>query len=116
MFAGGPIGRGDQWVSWIHLDDLVSMMIRALEDDAWRGAFNGVAPEPVTNAELARALGEVLRRPSFVRTPAFALRAIFGEGAEAILAGQRVVPQRATALGFVHRFPELVSTLEELLR
>lgn len=114
--AGGPIGSGRQWMSWIALDDAVRVVLEALQNPGARGPFNAVAPEPVRNADFAARLGEVLHRPALVPVPAFALRLLFGEMADAaLLASQRVVPARLNALGFVFRHPSLREALHAAL-
>ncbi len=114
--AGGPIGSGRQWMSWIALDDAVRVVLEVLQNPGARGPFNAVAPEPVRNADFAARLGEVLHRPALVPVPAFALRLLFGEMADAaLLASQRVVPARLNALGFVFRHPSLREALHAAL-
>jgi len=109
---GGPIGSGAQWVSWIALDDLVGVILHALERDALRGPVNAVAPRPVTNRELARTLARVLRRPAFLPFPALAARLLLGEMADALLlASARVLPTRLTASGYAFEHPELDGAL-----
>jgi uncharacterized protein (TIGR01777 family) len=115
MFAGGPIGDGGFWQSWIHLDDQVGILRLALEDPRASGPVNATAPEPVRNRDLAGAIGRALRRPSRLATPAFAIRAALGEMAEVVLASQRVVPARALALGYPFRWPTLDPALGDLL-
>ena len=113
--AGGPVGGGDQWMSWISLDDAVEIVARALRDPAFSGPVNAVAG-PVTNAEFARTLGRVLGRPALVPVPAFALRLAFGEMADhTILASQRAEPRRLTQLGFAFHHPELEGALRAAL-
>ncbi len=113
---GGPLGRGTQWVSWIHLDDLVELLM-FLMDHAANGPVNATAPHPVTNAELAKTLGQVLGRPAFLPTPGFAMKVLFGEMAdELLLTGQRVIPHRAQSLGFHFRFPFVTGALNDILR
>lgn len=112
FFVGGPLGSGRQYISWIHRDDWTAMVRWALTNDAVSGPLNVTAPNPVTNLELARTLGQVLRRPAIVPAPAFALRLALGEMAEAVLTGQRVFPEKAHMLGFDFRYP----TLEPALR
>jgi uncharacterized protein (TIGR01777 family) len=114
--AGGPMGDGRQWMSWIHRDDLVRMITWLLDSDRAGGAYNGTAPAPVTNREFARTLGKTLRRPAMLPTPAFVLKAGFGEMAQLLLTGQRVLPAHALAEGFVFRFPTLTDALDDLLR
>jgi len=113
LFAGGPMGSGKQYMSWIHIDDWVAMVRWALQTDAVSGAINLTAPAPVTNTEFAHTLGRALRRPSFMRTPAFALRLALGaEMAEAlVLGGQRVLPVRAEAMGYSFTYTTLESAL-----
>ena len=110
--VGGPVAGGRQYISWIHRDDLVGMMMTALDDERWTGPVNATAPVPVTNREFSRALGRVLRRPSLLPVPAFALRALYGEMAEIVTGGARVVPAKPLVLGYRFRRPEL----EEALR
>jgi uncharacterized protein (TIGR01777 family) len=116
LYAGGPIGSGRQWVSWIHRDDWVSVVRLALTDEQVDGPLNATAPNPVTNADFARALGRALHVPSVLPVPAAALRLAFGEMAEALLlCSQRVLPVRASALGFRFAFPDVAGALGNLL-
>ncbi|MCC6898825.1 MAG: TIGR01777 family oxidoreductase [Polyangiaceae bacterium] len=115
MFAGGPIGTGEQVVSWVHRADAVGILRRCIEDDSLSGPVNVVAPEAVPQAELARAIGRVLGRPAWLRAPAFALRARFGEGADPLLTGQRVVPAKLRAAGYVWQHPDLEAALRAAL-
>ncbi|HLX25807.1 MAG TPA: TIGR01777 family oxidoreductase [Candidatus Cybelea sp.] len=110
---GGVVGNGRQWISWVHIDDLVRIYLMAL--DRVDGALNGCAPNPATNATFTHALGEALHRPTKVHVPTFALRAMLGEGADILLRGQRVLPQRVLQLGYEFEFPELTATLANLL-
>jgi uncharacterized protein len=113
--VGGRLGSGRQWYSWIHIDDLTGIFIAAI--DGGSGVYNGTAPDPVTNAVFTSAIGKALHRPTFFPTPTFALRAMLGDGAEAILTGQRVLPQRTIAdLGYHFAFDRLDSALADLLR
>ncbi len=110
---GGPIGSGRQWLSWVHLDDAVKSVRFALDNPAVDGAFNAVAPNPVTNAEFTKALGQALRRPALLPAPAFAVRLAFGQMAvETILAGTRVLPKRLEALGFTFDYPTIAEALK----
>lgn len=115
--AGGPLGSGRQWWSWITLDDLVAAIEHAIVTEALVGPFAAVSPEPVRMAEFARVLGRVLGRPSWLTAPAFALRTLLGaELADAVLlSGQRVRPGRLVASGFVHGDPVLEPALRRLL-
>lgn len=113
--AGGRVGSGEQWMSWIHLDDLVALFVHAVENEAVSGIVNGTAPAPVTNADFTRALGRALGRPTIVPVPGFALRLLLGEMSDILLASQRVAPQRTLATGFAFRFPELPAALDDLV-
>jgi len=116
MGAGGRIGSGRQWMSWITLDDLVGVIQHALATESLRGPVNTVAPGPVTNIDFARALGQALHRPTVFPMPAFMVRLIFGEMGEALLLGsQRVDCGKLLASGFKFRHPELKPALEALL-
>lgn len=109
---GGRLGDGRQWFPWIHLDDAVGLVRAVLTDDAWRGPVNVVAPEPARNADLTRALGRALHRPTLLPVPAFAVRAALGELATELLGSRRVVPGAALARGFAFAHPGLDSALE----
>ena len=116
MGAGGRIGGGRQWMSWITLDDLVGVIQHALAADSLRGPVNTVAPNPVTNAEFTRALGEALHRPTIFPLPAFMVRLIFGEMGDALLlSSQRVDCGKLLASGYRFRHAELKPALEALL-
>ncbi len=105
---GGVIGSGRQWMSWIARRDLVRVLIAALADGRLSGPVHAVAPQPVTNREFVQTLGRVLKRPAIVPLPAFAVRLIFGEmGQACLLAGQRVLPEKLLAQGFVFDLPNL---------
>jgi uncharacterized protein len=114
FFVGGPMGSGRQYLSWIHRDDWIAMVTWALTTRGIEGALNVTSPNPVTNAEFARTLGRVLRRPALLPVPAVALRVAVGEMAGELVAGQRVVPEKARASGFVFHYPELESALREI--
>jgi uncharacterized protein len=110
--AGGPIGSGAQWMSWIDRDDAVRMVEWALDNRGARGVYNATAPQPVRNRDFTRALGRAVHRPAFMPAPAFALRLAFGEMAEEmLLGGQRVVPRRAEREGFRFDLPTLDASL-----
>lgn len=113
--GGGPMGSGRQWMSWIHRADHVALMRFLIDHGSLRGAFNATAPNPVTNAEFAKTLGRVLKRPAVLPMPGFALKMIVGEMAEILLTGQRVVPRAALEAGFAFRYPELEGALREVL-
>jgi uncharacterized protein len=116
LFAGGPLGSGRQYWPWIHIADEIAAIRHLIENEQARGPFNLTAPNPVTNADFSRALGRVLQRPSFLPTPAFALRLLLGEAATLVLDGQRAVPQRLLAHDFSFRFPDLADALADLSR
>ena len=112
---GGPLGNGTQWLSWIHLDDLIELLLFLL-DQAVGGPVNATAPHPVTNEEFSRVLGQTLERPVWLRTPAFVLKLLLGQMAEELLlTGQRVLPARAEAMGFRFRYPTLSEALHAIL-
>jgi uncharacterized protein (TIGR01777 family) len=115
MFVGGPVGSGKQWVSWIHHDDLVGLILLALDKPEVTGIMNGTAPNPVTNKGLAKALGRAMHRPSFMPTPRFALRLMLGQVAGLVTTGQRVMPRRALQLGYQFKFPDIDSALKDVL-
>jgi uncharacterized protein (TIGR01777 family) len=112
--AGGPVGSGDQWMSWIHLEDIARVFAEAVENPVYRGVVNGVAPKPVNNTEFARTLGRVLNRPAVVPAPSLALKLAMGEMACLVLDSQRVKPERLMAEGFQFRFTELETALRDL--
>lgn len=113
--VGGPVAGGRQYMSWIHADDVVEMILTAIEDERWMGPINATAPEPVTNAAFSRALGRVLHRPALLPVPALALRALYGEMAEIVTTGARAVPAKALVLGYEFRHAELEPALRAAL-
>jgi uncharacterized protein len=115
LFAGGRLGSGRQWWPWIHIEDEVQAIRFLIENEEAWGPFNLNAPDPVTNAEFSRTLGRVLKRPSLLPVPAFAMRLALGEAATVVLDGQRAVPRRLLDLGFDFRFPDLEGALRDLL-
>jgi uncharacterized protein len=115
LFAGGPLGSGQQWVAWIHRDDLVRLIIEALTRPNLEGVFNATAPNPVRMSELCQALGDVLHRPSWLPVPSFALEALLGEGAKVVLEGQQVLPNRTMSSGFEYQYSRVKEALEEIL-
>ena len=113
--VGGPLGSGRQYLSWIHLQDWVNLVLWALERDTVTGPLNLTAPTPVTNQEFSRVLAAELRRPGFLRAPAFALRLLMGEMADALaLGGQRVLPRKAEAEGYAFRYAHLAPALHSI--
>lgn len=115
LFAGGPIGSGRQWTSWIHIEDVIGALEHALDRDDVVGPMNVVAPGTVRNRDFARALGRALHRPSWFRAPGFAVRLVVGELAEYALSGRRVVPARLLNTGFSFRHPDIAGALADLL-
>jgi uncharacterized protein (TIGR01777 family) len=110
---GGPVAGGRQYVPWVHRDDVVGATMFALDNEAVRGPVNVTAPEPVTNRELSRTLGRVLRRPAFAPVPALAVKALYGDMAQIVTTGQRAVPARLTELGYSFRQPDLEPALRD---
>jgi uncharacterized protein (TIGR01777 family) len=115
LFAGGPVAGGRQWMSWIHHEDLVGLILLAVDRDEARGPLNGTAPNPVTNREFSKALGRALHRPSFFPTPGILLRLAVGGAAEVVATGQRVLPRRALALGYSFHYPTVDAALQQIL-
>jgi uncharacterized protein len=113
--VGGPVAGGRQYISWIHAADLVGMMLAALEDEHWSGPVNGTAPEPVTNRDFSKVLGRVLGRPAFLPVPAAALRALYGDMAEIVTGGARVLPAKPLVLGYQFSHPQLEEALRSAL-
>lgn len=113
---GGRLGSGKQWMSWIHLDDAVQIVLKAIETESVRGPVNLCAPEAVTNAEFTKKLAAALKRPAFFHAPAFALKLLLrGMAEEMLLGGQRVIPRVATEMGYTFAHPTLGSALQSLL-
>jgi uncharacterized protein (TIGR01777 family) len=112
---GGKLGSGQHWMSWIHLEDLAALFQFALANPV-SGPLNGVAPNPLINAGFTRALAAAVHRPAIFPVPAFALRLLFGEMSEILLASQRALPQAAEAAGFRFRYPELAPALADVLK
>jgi uncharacterized protein (TIGR01777 family) len=113
--VGGPVAGGDQYMPWIHTDDVVGLYLAAIDGEDWSGPVNASAPEPVPNREFSRALGRALGRPAVLPVPAAALRLLYGEMAEIVTEGQRAVPRRAQELGFAFRHPALDEALRDAL-
>ncbi|MGK7873102.1 MAG: TIGR01777 family oxidoreductase [Xenococcaceae cyanobacterium] len=115
LFAGGSIGSGRQWFSWIHRDDLVNLMVEALKRPDLEGTFNATAPNPVRMTELCQTLGEVMNRPSWLPVPGFALEILLGDGAKVVLEGQQVLPKQTQSMGFQYQYPTLKPALTEII-
>lgn len=116
LFAGGSIGTGNQWVSWIHYQDLIQAILFLVNSENAQGPFNLNSPDPVINRKLGKEIAVRLRRPFWVRTPSIALKLILGQKAEIVLSGQRVFPQRLLDLGFQFKFPYIAECLDDLLQ
>jgi uncharacterized protein (TIGR01777 family) len=116
MGVGGRLGNGRQWMSWIHIDDLIALIAFLMKESTVRGVFNATSPYPVTNREFTRALAEALHRPAILPVPAFALRFVFGEMASVLLASQRAVPDAAQRAGFVFENPDIFAALAQIVQ
>lgn len=115
LFAGGPIGSGRQWFSWIHREDLVNLILQALTNPQMDGVYNATAPNPVRMTEFCQTLGDVMQRPSWLPVPGFALEALLGDAAQVVLQGQQVLPKRTEAIGFQYQYPQVKPALAEVL-
>jgi len=113
---GAKLGDGRQWMSWIHLEDVVSLIGYVIREKTLRGVLNATAPHPVTNAEFTKSLGEAVHRPAIFAAPAFALKLALGDMSEVLLASQRVIPEATIASGFEFEYPDLKGALVEILR
>nr|WP_320134805.1 TIGR01777 family oxidoreductase [uncultured Amphritea sp.] len=111
---GGPVAEGQQWMSWIHLDDQLEVICMLLTHDQFSGAYNLTAPEAVTNATFSRQLAAMLSRPAWFRVPAFVLKLILGEGSDLLVKGQRVYPQRLLDAGYQFAYPKLKDALQQI--
>ena len=116
FFVGGPLGSGKQYYSWIHINDAVGGITYLIENEAAAGTFNLTAPNPVTNRELASAIGSVLSRPDFVPVPGFVFKLAFGEASTILLEGQRVLPKRLLESGYKFQFSDVRTALTDLLK
>jgi len=114
--AGGPVGSGKQFMSWIHVDDIAGMFVRAGKDSSIEGIYNGTSPYPATSKDFARELGKVLHRPAFAPAPAIALKIVFGEMSQVLLDGQKVLPTKFKEKKFSYRYPTLEMALTESIR
>jgi uncharacterized protein (TIGR01777 family) len=110
--AGGPLGSGKQFMSWIHIDDLALMYIEAIKDSSFDGVFNGTSPYPVTSKDFAKVMGKVLGRPAFAPAPSFAIKLAFGEMSQVLLEGQKVLPVKFKEHKYSFRFPTLEMALK----
>ncbi|MGD1928014.1 MAG: TIGR01777 family oxidoreductase [Leptolyngbyaceae cyanobacterium] len=115
LFAGGPIGSGRQWFSWIHIDDLVAVLVRALTDHTMSGVYNATAPTPVRMATVCEALGQALNRPSWLPVPDFVIEALLGDGAVVVLEGQQVLPKHLQAENFAYQYPTVEQAMQAVV-
>ncbi|MEO1396343.1 MAG: TIGR01777 family oxidoreductase [Cyanobacteria bacterium J06634_5] len=115
LYAGGPIGSGQQWFSWIHIDDLVNLFIKALVDSSMQGVYNGTAPNPLRMKDFCQTLGDVIDRPSWLPVPDFAIEALLGDGAVVVLKGQKVLPERTQASGFTYEYDEAKAAIQNIV-
>lgn len=114
--AGGPVGSGKQYMSWIHVEDLASIFVEALNDSSYQGIYNGTSPNPATNKDFSHTLGKVLHRPAFAPAPAFMMKLMFGEMSQILLEGQKVLPKKLREKNFRFRYPTLEMALTESIR
>ena len=114
-FVGGPLGSGNQWFSWIHMEDLLNAFLFLFDNQDISGPVNVCSPNPVRNRELATALGKALSRPSFLNAPTFMIRLMLGEFGSVILEGQRVIPAKLLRQGFTFQYPEITAALKEAI-
>jgi uncharacterized protein (TIGR01777 family) len=112
---GAVVGSGRQWISWIHMHDLLEVFLRFMRDDGLQGVFNNTAPHPVTNRDFASHLGRAVKRPVALRVPGWLLRPMLGEMAHLYLTGQKVIPERHLQAGFAYRYPHIAEALEAAL-
>jgi uncharacterized protein len=113
--VGGPVAGGNQYLPWVHADDVVGIYLQAVDDERWSGPVNATAPEPVPNKAFSKALGRALHRPAVLPVPAFAIQVLYGEMAEVVTKGQNAVPERTMQLGYRHRHPDLDQALKVAL-
>ncbi|MHB8931347.1 MAG: TIGR01777 family oxidoreductase [Melioribacteraceae bacterium] len=115
FFIGGPLGSGRQWFPWIHLEDVAGIFLFALDNENVHGALNAVSPNPLRMNEFCNTLGAAMHRPSLFKVPAFVLKIIFGEVAEVLLSGAKVIPERTMGEGYKFRFENIENALKNLL-
>jgi uncharacterized protein (TIGR01777 family) len=114
-FVGGPLGSGNQWFSWIHMEDLLNALLFVFDNQDINGPVNVCSPNPVRNRELATTLGKALSRPSFFKAPVFLIRLMLGEFGSVVLEGQRVIPAKLLRQGFTFQYPEITGALKEVI-
>lgn len=115
FFAGGPLGNGTQWMSWIHVDDITSIYLLALDNPKITGPVNASSPNHVTMNEFSHTLGEVLNQPSWIKVPEFILKVVLGEMSDTVLKGQKVIPKKLSRVGYSFKYPVLEGALNNLL-
>lgn len=115
-FIGGPLGNGKQWYSWLHIEDIVNVYVKALESEILSGPINAVSPNPVTMKKFAKILGDVLHRPSFFSVPKIILLLVIGQVAEVVTSSQRVVPEKLLNSSFKFKFEKLEDALRDILK
>jgi len=114
LFAGGRVGSGKQWLSWIHIEDMTRLILFCLDDDKISGPVNASSPQPVTNDQFGQALGRAMKRPHWFPVPAIMMKSLFGEMATLLLDGQRVLPRKVMEHGFTFRYPTIAAAASEL--
>jgi uncharacterized protein (TIGR01777 family) len=115
LFVGGRLGSGQQYLSWIHIDDLLTVYRYLIDNESAQGVFNATSPDPVSNTDFAKALGKAMNRPSFIPVPAFVLKLALGEASTLTLDGQRVMPKRLFEAGYQFKYKTLVVALSSLI-
>lgn len=116
LYIGGPFGDGKQWFPWIHIDDIVGIFLHALDNPEIKGVLNGTAPQATTMNEFCKTLGRVLKKPSVLNVPGFVLKLLYGEGANYLLNGAKVIPHLTTESGYRFKYPELDYALRSILK
>lgn len=116
FFVGGPLGKGSQGFSWVHIDDVVNVFLLAIDDRSMHGAYNLTSPEPVSMKEFSASIGRAMHRPSWLKVPEFALDIVVGEGAYTITNAPVVLPKRLKEMGYKFRFPEPLEALKDVIR
>jgi len=114
-FAGGPIGSGRQWFPWIHMDDLLSALMLVIENTEIKGPVNFCSPQPIRNRDLAKTLGRILHRPSFISTPGFMIRLIMGELGSSLIGSQHCVPRVLLKHGFIFKYPDIGDAIQNII-
>lgn len=115
MFVGGPLGTGEQWVSWIHRDDVVGLIVESIRNEAFSGVYNATAPNPVRMGEFCNVVGQLLGRPSWLPVPEFALKALLNDGAMLVVEGQRVLPMKTQNAGYIFKYPKIRDALQNII-